>query len=74
MVTQLGPEGLRVGSNTYSLLIARVKSALLYSTGSATPCSVVKQMGRKSKKEEHTCVCAYTHTLLIHFAVQQKLI
>ena len=31
---------------------------LLYSTGNSTQCSVVKLMGRKSKKGD-VCVCVY---------------
>ena len=41
---------------------------LLYSTGNSTRCSVMTEMGRKSKKDG-----IYVYIWLIHFAAQQKL-
>ena len=52
----------KTGVGTYILLILCIKSTmskdLLYSTGNSTQCSVVKLMGRKSKKGD-VCVCVY---------------
>ena len=42
---------------------------LLYSTGDSIQCSVVTEMGRKSKKGG-----IYVYVWLIHFAAQHKLI
>ena len=48
-----------------TLLILCIKSTvskgLLYSTGSSTQCSVVKLMGRKSKKDGDMCVYIYIY-------------
>ena len=43
--------------NIYTALILHIKSTsedLVYSTGKSAQCSVVKQMGRKSKRETDT--------------------
>ena len=60
----------QIGIDIYTLpCIKQVTNEnLLYSTGNSTWCSVVTQMGRKSKKEE-----IYLDIRLIHFAVQKKL-
>ena len=51
------------GVDIYTLLILCIKSTasedLLYSTGHSTQCSVVKLLGRKSKKRGYMCVYIY---------------
>ena len=59
---EAGGRSWETGVDTYTLLILCIKSTmskdLLYSTGNSTQCSVVKLMGRKSKKGD-VCVCVY---------------
>ena len=40
---------------------------LLYSSGNSTQCSMMTEMGKKSKKER-----MYVYIQMIHFAVQEK--
>ena len=58
------------GVDIYTLLILCIKSTasedLLYSTGHSTQCSVVKLLGRKSKKRGYMCVYIYDWFTLLN--------
>ena len=57
-----------VSEHNYKHIKEITHENLLYSTESFTQCSVVTQMGKKSKKEE-----VYVCVQLTHFVVQQEL-
>ena len=52
------------GVDIYTVLILHIKSMskdLVYSTGKSAQCSVVKQMGRKSKREMYIHIYKYIY-------------